>query len=128
MPGRGGAYLIRYVRIVALAPGQTIRRRRLAHGLTQAQLALRAGTTQTALSRLERGAISPTFATLERLLFVMGESATLEVTPLEGEQDEAHLADLLRRSPAERLELAMSWNLVAGAVALAGRRARDADR
>lgn len=107
-----------------LEPGRTIRDRRLARGLTQAQLALRAGTTQTALSRLERGEISPTFATIERLLFVMGESATLEVEPLGGEHDDTHLAGLLRRTPAERLELAMSWNLLAGEVALAGRRAR----
>lgn len=58
----------------------------------------------------------------------MGESALLDVSPLEVDQDDAHLADLLRRSPAERLELAMSWNLLAGAVALAGRRAREISR
>lgn len=107
-----------------VAPGQVIRQRRLAHGLTQAQLALRAGTTQTALSRLERGEISPTFATLERLLFVLGEEAALRVVPLEGDHDAAHLADLHARSPSERLELAMSWNRLAGEVALAGARAR----
>ena len=108
-----------------LDPGRLIREHRLAHGLTQAQLALRAGTTQTALSRLERGALSPTFATVERILFVMGESASLEVTRLDGDQDDAHLAGLLRRTPAERLELAMSWNRLAGEIALAGERARE---
>jgi transcriptional regulator with XRE-family HTH domain len=107
-------------------PGQLIRDRRLAHGLTQAQLALRAGTTQTALSRLERGELSPTFATVQRILFVLGETLDLHVTPLAGDHDPAHLADLLARSPAERLELAMSWNRLAGEVALAGQRARDA--
>lgn len=108
-----------------LDPGEVIRERRLAHGLTQAQLALRAGTTQTALSRLERGEISPTIATIERLLFVMGETASFDVKPLRGDHDEAHLADLLARTPAQRLELAMSWNRLAGEVALAGRRARE---
>lgn len=54
-----------------LEPGRVIRERRIAHGLTQAQLALRAGTTQTALSRLERGELSPSFATVQRILFVL---------------------------------------------------------
>ncbi len=107
-------------------PGQIIRDRRLAHGLTQAQLALRVGTTQTSLSRLERGELSPTFVTVQRILFVLGETLDIEATPLVGDHDPAHLADLLARSPAERLELAMSWNRLAGEVAAAGRRARDA--
>ena len=105
--------------------GRVIRERRVAHGLTQAQLALRAGTTQSALSRLERGELSPTFATVERILSVLGETAELEVRPLVGDHDPAHLADLLARTPAERLELAMSWNRLAGEVAVAGRKARD---
>lgn len=107
-------------------PGQIIRDRRLAHGLTQAQLALRVGTTQTSLSRLERGELSPTFVTVQRILFVLGETLDIEAIPLVGDHDPAHLADLLARSPAERLELAMSWNRLAGEVAAAGRRARDA--
>jgi transcriptional regulator with XRE-family HTH domain len=107
-------------------PGPLIRERRLAHGLTQAQLALRAGTTQTALSRLERGELSPTVATVERILFVLGEGLRLDAHGLEGDFDAAHLAALLARPPAERLELAMSWNKLAGEVALAGRRAREA--
>lgn len=63
--------------------GRLIRERRVAHGLTQAQLALRAGTTQTALSRLERGQLSPTVATLQRLLFVLGESLEVRAAPSE---------------------------------------------
>lgn len=103
-----------------------IRQRRLAHGLTQAQLALRAGSTQAAVSRLEHGDLSPTFETIQRLLFVLGETAQLQVTALDGDHDDAHLADLLSRTPAERLELAISWNRLAGEVAQAGRVARDA--
>ena len=60
-------------------PGRLIRERRLANGLTQKQLAVRAGSTQAAISRLERGEISPTFETFERLLEVMGEEAELSV-------------------------------------------------
>ena len=109
-----------------LDPGPLIRERRLAHGLTQTQLALRAGTTQTALSRLERGELSPSFATVQRILFVLGETCELVVKPLAGDHDAAHLADLHARPPAERLELAMSWNRLAGEVAVAGRRATQA--
>jgi transcriptional regulator with XRE-family HTH domain len=105
-------------------PGDLVRERRLAHGLTQAQLARRAGTTQTALSRLERGELSPSVATLQRILFTLGETLELHAAPMVGDHDERHLADLLTRTPAERLELAMSWNRLAGEVAAAGRKAR----
>lgn len=105
-------------------PGLLIRERRIAHGLTQAQLALRAGTTQAALSRLERGELSPGVGTVEGLLGALGESLDLAATPLPPQHDPAHLADLLARSPADRLTLAMTWNRLAGEVALAGARAR----
>ena len=105
-------------------PAALLRDRRRAHGLSQAQLALRAGTTQAAISRLETGQVSPTFATLERLLGVMGEQAETTARRMAGDFDPAHLADLRSRPPAERLELALSWNRLAGEVARAGARAR----
>ena len=106
-------------------PGGILRERRRAHGLTQAQLALRAGSTQAAISRVERDELSPTIETFKRLLATLGESVAIEVHRDAGGPDEAHLADLLARTPAERLELAFGWNRLAGEVALAGRRARD---
>jgi transcriptional regulator with XRE-family HTH domain len=106
------------------SPGTIIAERRRAHGLTQEQLARRAGTSQAAISRLERDALSPTFETFERLLGVMGETFDVRVRRPTPTYDRAHLADLHGRSPAERLELAMSWNKLAGEVAAAGRRAR----
>lgn len=105
-------------------PGAILRERRRAHGLTQAQLALQAGTTQAAISRLERDALSPTFDTFARLLAALGESFDIEVRREAQGPDGAHLADLLARTPAERLELAIGWNRLAGEVAIAGRRAR----
>ena len=104
--------------------GGLVRARRLAHGLTQARLALRAGTTQAAISRIERGEVSPTFATLAGLLAALGEEPAVEARRMIGEPDEAHLTASLARSPEERLELAISWNELAGDVALAGREAR----
>jgi transcriptional regulator with XRE-family HTH domain len=107
-------------------PGQIIRERRLANALTQQQLALRAGSTQAAVSRLERGEISPTFETFERLLAVMGEEAEVSVRRPEADHDLARLRSLRARPPAERLALAMSWNRLAGQFAAAGRQVRDA--
>jgi transcriptional regulator with XRE-family HTH domain len=106
------------------APGSIIRTRRRANGLTQAQLALRAHTTQAAVSRLERGELSPTFETFAGLLAAMGETFDIEVRREAGDADHRHLEDLLARTPAERLELAVGWNRLAGQMALAGRRAR----
>lgn len=40
---------------------------RLKHGLTQAQLAKRLGTKQSAISRLERGTYNPTLSFLNKL-------------------------------------------------------------
>ena len=106
-------------------PGQIIRKRRIANGLTQAQLAIRSGSTQAAISRLEHGEISPTFETFERILAAMGEEAELVVRRPRVDYDRARLAALRTRSPEERLELSLSWNRLAGEVARAGRRSQD---
>jgi transcriptional regulator with XRE-family HTH domain len=106
------------------APADLVRARREAHGLSQRQLALRARTTQAAISRIERGVSSPTFTTLASLLAALGEEPALEARRMESDYDEAHLAANLARSPGERLELAISWNQLAGEVAAAGSKAR----
>lgn len=107
-----------------MQPGQTIRQRRLANGLTQQQLAIRAGSTQAAISRLERGDVSPTFSTFEQLLAVMGEDAELSVRRSEADYDRDRIRSLRARPPGERLARAISWNLLAGRFAQEGRRAR----
>lgn len=104
--------------------GELLRERRLAHGLSQDRLALRAGTTQAAISRIERGEVSPTFDTLASLLAALGEEPAIEARRMEGDHDDAHLAANLARSPEERIQLAIGWNRLAGEVARAGREAR----
>lgn len=106
-------------------PGQLLRARRRAHGLTQARLARRAGTTQAAISRIERDEVSPSAATLAGLLEVMGEELLLSARRAPAEWDRAHMADLLSRTPEERLELAIGWNRLAGEVAAAGASPRE---
>ena len=109
-------------------PGKIIRERRHANGLTQEQLALRSGSTQAAVSRLERGELSPTFETFERLLFVMGEQASLTVSRGDADYDRSRLRALRQRPPSERFELALSWNRLAGEVARAGKKTRTETR
>lgn len=106
-------------------PGQIIRERRLANRLTQKQLALRSGSTQAAISRLERGEVSPTFETFERLLLVMGEEGVVSVRRPAAHHNPARLRALRRRSPSDRFELALSWNRLAGQISQAGAKARD---
>jgi transcriptional regulator with XRE-family HTH domain len=103
-----------------------IKAHRKRHDLSQQALALRAGTDQAAISRIERGEISPTVETVERLLAAMGEELRMTAKPVAREHDPLHVASVLRRSPEERLELAISWNRLAGQLAEAGRRARAA--
>lgn len=109
----------------ASSGGQLLRARRHAHGLSQARLALRAGTTQAAVSRIERGEVSPSLTTFAGLLAVMGEELEVTARAAEPAWDHDHLEDLLRRSPEERLELAIGWNRLAGEVAQAGHIARS---
>jgi len=107
-----------------MAPGELIRTTRVRHGLSQQRLARRAGTRQSAISRLERGEISPTIETLELLLNAMGERLELEGTALERRYDPLHRRANAERSPEDRLALAISWNRMAGRFAQAGRESR----
>jgi transcriptional regulator with XRE-family HTH domain len=110
-----------------MAPAELVRSSRERLGLSQRQLALRAGTTQAAVSRIERSVVSPTFATLRQLMLAMGEEPTLSARRLPTDWDQAHMTSTLARTPEERLSLAMSWNKMAGRLAAAGRAAREHD-
>jgi transcriptional regulator with XRE-family HTH domain len=53
--------------------GELLREARLRHELTQEQLAVRAGTTQSAIARIERDRTSPSIKTLTELFKAMEE-------------------------------------------------------
>jgi ribosome-binding protein aMBF1 (putative translation factor) len=61
--------------------GQAVRERRLALGLSQTELATRAGMTQPALSRLEAGGVVPTIPLLERISMALDSDLIVEISP-----------------------------------------------
>lgn len=85
------------------------------HGVSQKQLAMRAGTTQSAISRIERNRISPSVATLCELLYLLGEDLTLGTEKRDFGIDRTLIAERLKSSPSERVEygLAMAKQLIA---------------
>ena len=81
-----------------------MRQARERHGLTQKQLAIRARTSQAAISRIERGLVSPTVEMLEKLLAMVNEELVLDARELDWGHDRTLLQQNLRRTPAERIE------------------------
>jgi ribosome-binding protein aMBF1 (putative translation factor) len=61
--------------------GQAVRERRLALGLSQVELATRAGMTQPALSRLEAGGVVPTIPLLERISMALDADLIVDTAP-----------------------------------------------
>jgi transcriptional regulator with XRE-family HTH domain len=90
-----------------------IRQARKQAWLTQGELARRAGTSQPAVARLERGSASPTLATLERLVRGAGFELRLSLVPIAAldplteaykrDVDRTLLRENLRKTVDERL-------------------------
>ena len=100
---------------------ELLRDARRRHGISQRRLAVRAGTSQDAISRIERGVESPTMERLTHLLEALGEHLELTAVPRADTRREG--APLAAR---ERLREAASWNLVATKLEIAGAAARKA--
>jgi transcriptional regulator with XRE-family HTH domain len=107
-----------------MTPGAIIRDARKRHGLSQQRLAMRAGTRQSAISRLEKDEVSPSVETMELLLNAMGEKLSLIAEPMDRDYDPLHMTSMKNRQPAERLALAISWNRTAGRLRRAGEESR----
>jgi transcriptional regulator with XRE-family HTH domain len=88
---------------VPVSAGEILRTVRRRHGLTQAQLAARARTSQAAISRIERDLVSPSVVTLANLLDLMGEELTLGAEPIDYGHDRTLLRQNLAKTPAERV-------------------------
>ena len=98
-----------------------VRQARVEAGLSQAQLAERAGTSQPAVARLEAGEGSPSLSTVQRLVGAAGYELGLSLVPKRVVRDavvEAYkvdvdrtlLRDNLRKTVDERLKSIEAFN------------------
>jgi transcriptional regulator with XRE-family HTH domain len=85
--------------------GRVLRQARRRAGLTQRQLAEKAGVPQSVIARIESRAVIPRVDTLDRLLEASGEG--LEAAPRPGRGlDRTGYRELLRVAPRQRLRQA----------------------
>ena len=93
-----------------MTAGALLRDARRRHGLTQAQLAARARTSQAAISRIERDLVSPSVSTLAELLDLMGEELALDARPIDYGHDVTLNREQLSKTPDERLTHGVAWS------------------
>ena len=91
----------------AATQGQPLVDLRRGAGLTQAELARRVGTTQSAVARWERGAVAPSLRSVHRLAHACGYRVVFEpVDPaasIVNDEDVARLEANLALAPPQRL-------------------------
>lgn len=92
-----------------LEPGRLLREARIRHGLSQERLAIRAGTTQSAISRIEQERGSPSVKTLAELLRLMGEDLVLSTSPREWGIDRTLNQSNLQFTPEQRVNRGMEF-------------------
>jgi transcriptional regulator with XRE-family HTH domain len=79
-------------------------------GLSQRELAERAGVPQPSISRIERGQVSPTVDTLERLIRACGMELEPIDRPGEDAVDRTLIWENLQLTPAQRARnAALDW-------------------
>lgn len=86
--------------------GDLLREARLRAGLTQSELARRAGTSQSAIARWESGAVQPSFERLRELIRACGFELTYGLANYDDSYDE-WIERYLRLTPEERVEQAI---------------------
>lgn len=78
-PQRGPEAFARYERARAsIMVGSAVRAARRRAGLSQVELARRAGTSQPSIARLERGMVSPTVISLDRIARALGAELVID--------------------------------------------------
>jgi ribosome-binding protein aMBF1 (putative translation factor) len=81
-PGRGPEAFARYERTrTSIMAGSAVRAARRRAGVSQAELAARSGTSQPSIARLEKGQVSPTVITLDRIARALGTDLVIDFEP-----------------------------------------------
>jgi transcriptional regulator with XRE-family HTH domain len=91
-------------------PGELLRQARIRHELSQQQLAIRAGTTQSAIARIERDRVSPTIKTLTALFQAMEEDFVFGARPRDWGVDLTLNHKNLEFTPTQRLERGLGFS------------------
>lgn len=105
-------------------PGELVKETRLRQGLSQRRLAHRAGTSQSAIARIEAGDEAVTWPRLRSILLAMGEEPALEARPVPARYDAWDLLEQRKRSPEARLANGLAFSKFGSRLAAAGRAAR----
>lgn len=92
-----------------IEPGRLLREARLRHGLSQERLAIRAGTTQSAISRIEQERGSPTIKTLGGLLNLMGEELVIAARKRDTGTDLTLNESNLELTPEQRVDRGLEF-------------------
>jgi transcriptional regulator with XRE-family HTH domain len=79
-------------------------------GIGQRELALRAGTSQSAISRIESGAEEPGFERFAQIMLALGYAPEVELRPVAVHDAEPRrILEQARKSPQERFEEGINW-------------------
>lgn len=62
--------------------GSVVRTARRRAGISQAELAKKAGTSQPSIARLEQGRVSPTVVSLDRIARALGTELVIDFEPV----------------------------------------------
>jgi transcriptional regulator with XRE-family HTH domain len=92
----------------AMRSGDLLKEARGRAGLSQAELARRAGKPTSVIGRWERGEVKPSFETLRSLVRACGLEVHFRLQPRDDAQDAAILA-ALDLTPEERLAQLEAW-------------------
>jgi transcriptional regulator with XRE-family HTH domain len=105
-------------------PSELIKELRTRHGLSQRELAYRAGTSQSAIARIEGGDEDVSWARLQSILRGMGDEPVLDSKRLRSRYDVNDLVRERAMSPEARLASGIEFNRFGSELAIAGAKAR----
>jgi transcriptional regulator with XRE-family HTH domain len=93
-----------------LTPGELLRQVRIRRELSQEQLAIRAGSTQSAIARIERDRVSPSIKTLTALFQAMEEDFVFGARRRDWGVDLTLNHQSLEYTPTQRLERGLGFS------------------
>ena len=103
---------------VSMSGSEIVKMVRLRAGLTQAEVASRCGTTQSAIARIERGGSEPSITRVESIARACGFDVNFSITAIDTNEEETFRRNLLL-SPEQRMQRVVN----AGRFIMAGRSA-----